>query len=222
MWSCLIRFPKTFALFNNLRSYKHKESVCNLMGSSGEFYRVHEKYQAWGCLSSIISSCLTCLPTSPEPFLKILNVIFFFFQRNPSDNKKQISISSYMLFWQMQFSSLETGIALIGYCLWSNLFVSPLLLTAAGQRLNTHYGLRCFGASQWIFTQWIRRRQNIQRSKRHRIYNLDNHIYFLGFPVTKVKWESTFCQIASNIWHKDIEDIMSLKRAIVKEKKKIR
>lgn len=147
---------------------------------------------------------------------------FFFFQRNPSDNKKQISISSYMLFWQMQFSSLETGIALIGYCLWSNMFVSPLLLTAAGQRLNTHYGLRCFGASQWIFTQWIRRRQNIQRSKRHRIYNLDNHIYFLGFPVTKVKWESTFCQIASNIWHKDIEDIMSLKRAIVKEKKKIR
>lgn len=143
-----------------------------------EFYRVHEKYQAWGCLSSIISSCLTCLPTSPEPFLKILNVIFFFFQRNPSDNKKQISISSYMLFWQMQFSSLETGIALIGYCLWSNMFVSPLLLTAAGQRLNTHYGLRCFGASQWIFTQWIRRRQNIQRSKRHRIYNLDNHILF--------------------------------------------
>ena len=145
---------------------------------------------------------------------------FFFFQRNPSDNKKQISISSYMLFWQMQFSCLEIGIALIGHYLWSNLFVSPLLLTAAGQRLSTHYGLWCFGAIQWIFTKWIQRRQNIQRSKRHRIYNLDNEVYFLGFPVTKVKWESTFCQISSNIWHKDIEDIMSLKRAIFKEKKK--
>ena len=182
---------------------------------------MHEKHQAWGCLSSIISSCLTCLPTSPEPFLKILSFFFFFFfQRNPSDNKKQISISSYMLFWQMQFSCLEIGIALIGHYLWSNLFVSPLLLTAAGQRLSTHYGLWCFGAIQWIFTKWIQRRQNIQRSKRHRIYNLDNEVYFLGFPVTKVKWESTFCQISSNIWHKDIEDIMSLKRAIFKEKKK--
>ena len=111
--------------------------------------------------------------------------ISHFFERNPSDNEKQISIFSYTLFWQMQFSSLEIGIALIGHYLWRNFFVS------SGQRPTTHYGFWCFGAIQWIFTKWIRKRHNIQRSKRHRIYNVDNQVYFLGFPVTKVKREPT-------------------------------